>query len=182
MKSRLLMVIAGALLTLAAPLCSGAEVGADSAIFTAIRNNDVARLKTWLAAGANANSRDERGVPALLYASAYGSRDALKLLLDAGADVNSRDRLDATALMWSVTEPEKVTLLLSHGADVNAKSKTGRTALLLAALHNGSDRVVDLLLSKGADVRATDLRGLWAQPRPRVIRTRCASPSITDSM
>lgn len=153
------MVVVGAL-ALVAPLCSAADLGADPAIFTAIRNNDLARLKTSLAAAANANTRDERGVPALLYAGAYGSPAALKLLLDAGADVNSRDRLDATALMWSVTEPEKISLLLSHGADVNAKSKTGRTALLLAALHNGSDRVVDLLLSKGADIRATDLRGL----------------------
>lgn len=160
MKSRLLMVVVGALFALVAPLCSGADLGTDPAIFTAIRNNDLTKLKTSLAAGANANTRDERGVPALLYAAAYGSPTALKLLLDAGADVNSRDRLDATALMWSVTEPEKVALLLSHGADVNAKSKTGRTALLLAALHNGSSHVVDLLLSKGADIRATDLRGL----------------------
>jgi len=141
-------------------LCLGAEIGFDPRLQVAIRNDDLAGLKSMIAHGANVNARSDRGVPAILYASAYGSLTALKLLLNAGADVNAKDALDATPLMWSVTEPDKVDLLVARGADVNAKSKTGRTPLMLAALHNGSDRVVNLLLAKGADVKATDARGL----------------------
>lgn len=106
------------------------------------------------------NARGDRETTPLMYASAYGSLDAMKLLLDGGASVNAKNALDATALMWSVTEPDKARLLVEHGADVNAKSNTGRTPLLLAALHNGSDRVVDLLLAKGADMRVVDKGGL----------------------
>ena len=140
--------------------CLGAETGPQQRMLTAIRNGDLAELKSILAARADLTAPGDRGVPPLMYASAYGSLSALKLLLDAGADVNARDSLGATALMWSVTEPDKVDLLVARGADVNAKSKTGRTPLMLAALHNGSDRVVDLLLAKGADAKAVDNRGL----------------------
>jgi ankyrin repeat protein len=148
------------LAVLAVGLCSGAEIGVEQPLLTAIRNNDLAGIKAMIARGVNVNAHGERGIPPVMYASAFGSVNALKLLLDAGGDVNSRDSLDASALMWSVTEPDKVDLLIARGADVNAKSKTGRTALMLAALHNGSDRVVDLLLAKGADVNAKDARGL----------------------
>jgi ankyrin repeat protein len=141
-------------------VCPAAESDAEPPLLKAMRNNDLAGMKAMIARGENVNAKTGRGVPPIMYAGAYGSVDALKMLIEAGAEVNARDALDATALMWSVTEPEKVETLLAHGADVNAKSKTGRTALLLAALHNGSDRVVDFLLARGADIKATDARGL----------------------
>ena len=71
------------------------------------------------------NARGDRDTTPLMYASAYGSLDAMKLLLE-------------------------------HNAGVNAASKTGRAPLMIAALHNGSDRVVDLLLAKGANTKAQD--------------------------
>ncbi len=143
-----------------ASACFGAEADAAREMFTAIRNNDLSTVKSMAAKEANVNVRGDRGTTPLMYASAYGSIDAMKLLLDAGADVNARNAFDATALMWSVNEPAKVKLLIEHKADVNAKSKTGRTALMLAALHNGSDRVADLLLANGASAGAADNDGL----------------------
>jgi uncharacterized protein len=151
-------------------LYADVDVGTDTAIFAAIRNNDITRLKTLLGAGANANARGERGVPALMYARAYGSLNAVKLLLDAGADVNSSGGLGATALMWSVTEPEKVALLVSRGR-CQAKSKMGRTALLLAALHNGYDRVVDFLLRFEGG-------GYTRDGRSRAYFSRCSVGSV----
>ena len=170
-------------------LYADVDVGTDTAIFAAIRNNDITRLKTLLGAGANANARGERGVPALMYARAYGSLNAVKLLLDAGADVNSSGGLGATALMWSVTEPEKVALLVSRGR-CQAKSKMGRTALRGELLcfwpHCTTGTTVWWIfsfVSRGADIRATDEGLLFSvQRRQCVIRTKCASPSNTDSM
>jgi ankyrin repeat protein len=127
-------------------------------VFAFIRNNDLRDLQAAVEQGAGVNSRGDRETTPLMYAAAFGSLESVKLLL--AAQVNAHNAVGATALMWSVTEPAKVRLLVEHGADVNAKSTTGRTALLLAALHNGSDEVVDLLIAKGADVHARDNRGL----------------------
>jgi ankyrin repeat protein len=138
-------------------VCFGAE---SNALFTAIRNNDLAAVKTLTAATGAANVAGDRETTPLLYAGAYGSVEAMKILLAAGADVNAKNAFGATALMLSVTEPAKIRLLVDHGADVNAKSKAGRTALILAALHNGSDGVMDVLLAKGADTKPADKDGM----------------------
>ena len=140
--------------------CSYAQIDSVKALFTAIRNNDLSAVKSMAVKEGAANARGDRETTPLMYASAYGSLDAMKILLAAGADANLKNSFDATALIWSVTEPEKVQLLLEHNAGVNAASKTGRTPLMISALHNGSDRVVDMLLAKGAITNARDKDGL----------------------
>src|SRR5712692_3564224 len=127
--------------------------------YTAIRANDLARLKTLLASGPGNNVdgvHDNRGVTPLMHAAVVGSADAMRLLLDAGADVNARNDVGSTALMWSATDLAKVRLLLEHGADVNAASERHRTALLVAAMADGSAPIVRLLIAKGADVHVVD--------------------------
>ena len=140
--------------------CVAADSNAADRLFAFIRNDDIAGLTKAILEGADVNSRADRDTTPLMYAAAFGSLDALKLLKRAGARVNAQNAFGATALMWSVTETAKVRLLLDAGADVNARSSTGRTALLLAALHNGSDSVVDLLIDRQADMNAKDSRGL----------------------
>ncbi len=124
--------------------------------FEALRNNDLLTVKALTGGGFDVNTKDKRGTTALMYASAYGSTEAVKMLLEAGADVNSRNAFDATALMWAVNDREKVGLLLAKGADVNAKSKMGRSPLLMAASDDRGAPVVKLLLAKGAQVDARD--------------------------
>src|SRR5271156_4719221 len=98
---KLTMLVCRAILALLpVVLCSGAEIGPEQRLQNAIRNDNLAELKSMIAHGVNVNARGDRGVPLVMYAAAYGSTNALKLLLDAGADVNSKDLLDATALMW----------------------------------------------------------------------------------
>jgi ankyrin repeat protein len=151
-------------ITVAAFLAASSGLATDTAaanrLLILIRNNDLVSLKAAIAQGVGVNARADRNTTPLMYAAAFGSLDSLQVLQAAGADVNAQNAFGATALMWAVTEPAKVRLLLEHGADVNAKSSTGRTALLIAALHNGSDGVVDLLIAKGADMHAGDNRGL----------------------
>ena len=130
-----------------------AEVGDADRFYKAIRNDEVATLKT-LAKDPGTDVRDKRGTTPLMLAAAFGSIEAMKVLLDAGADVNAKNSFDATALMWCATDLAKVRLLVGKGADVNAKSKQGRTALLIAASSDGASEIVRFLLDKGADIKA----------------------------
>ena len=128
--------------------------------YSAIRENDLARLKSMTASGADVNLRDARGSTPLMHAAAIGSLEAMKLLLKAGADVNAKNGLDTTALIWGALDPAKVRLLVEAGASVNVRSKLGRTPLLVAAGRPGSADAVQLLLAKGADWKAADVRGV----------------------
>src|SRR4029077_17988724 len=127
--------------------------------YSAIRENDLSRLKSMTASGADVNLRDARGSTPLMAAGAGGRLEAMKLLLKAGADVNAKNGLDTTALIWGALDPAKVRLLVDAGANVNARSRLGRTPLMVAASRPGSGEAVRLLLSKGADSKAADVRG-----------------------
>ena len=133
-------------------------VAADTSekLFNAIRSNDLNAVKALLPGEKAANAKDNRETTPLMYASAFGSVEALKLLIDAGADVNARNAFGATALMWAVNDIGKVRLLLAKGAEVNSKSKMGRSALLMAASDDAGLPVVRMLLDKGAEVDARD--------------------------
>jgi ankyrin repeat protein len=127
------------------------------ALYSAIRNNDLATLQALLKGGADPNMSDPRGgTTPLMHAAAVGSTAAMTLLLDNGAKVNATNATGATALMWAATEIEKVRLLLARGADVNIASQRGRTALQSAARRDNSAAIVRLLLAAGADAKAVD--------------------------
>ncbi len=129
--------------------------------YQAIRNHDVTALRSLIKSG-DVNTRDKRDATPLMYASAVGASEALRLLIEAGADVNAKNAFDATALMWCAGDTYKVKMLVSKGADVNARSKQGRTPLLIAAASNDSYDVVKFLMDSGADVSARDSMGQTA--------------------
>ncbi len=142
-------------------LTAGSQSTVDPLV-QAIRNNDLASLKTQIAAGADVNSRDRRGVAPLLYAAAFGSTEAVKLLLDSGADVHAKNAFDATALIWAAGQPGKARLLIEKGAAVNARTRQGRTPLMIAAACDGCVATVGLLLSEDADPKVQDAGGSTA--------------------
>jgi ankyrin repeat protein len=123
---------------------------ASERFYQAIRNNDLASLRTLLKTSDVNATRDQRESTPLMFAAAYGSIDAMKLLLDAGADVNAKNAFAVTPLLWCTGDLAKVSLLIDKGADVNARSKQSMTPLLVAA-SNGAADVVKLLLEKGAN-------------------------------
>jgi ankyrin repeat protein len=126
------------------------------AFYTAIRNNDLAKLQALLSGPGAVNVRDDRGITPLMYSAVAGSTEVMRLLIDKGADVNATNAFGSTALMWSVSDLSKTRLLLDAGANVNTASKAGRTALLIAAMSDRSAEIVRLLIAKGADVKAKD--------------------------
>src|SRR5947209_17671228 len=101
-------------------VCSGSPAAAAASpadVYTAIRTNDLARLRTLIASREDANAPGEFGQPPLLAAAVAGSVDAMRLLLDTGADVNAQNPFGSTALMLSATQMPKVQLLLDRGAN-----------------------------------------------------------------
>jgi ankyrin repeat protein len=144
-------------------MIAGAVLGQDVAktpdqFYAAIRENNLAQLKTLLDQKGSANVADDRGITPLMYAAENGSVEAMRLLIDRGADVNTQNAFGSTALLWSVADPAKVRLLLDRGAQVNTVARSGRTALIVAGFTNPSAEVVKLLLAKGAKVDVMDYR------------------------
>jgi N-acyl-D-amino-acid deacylase len=125
-------------------------------LYSAIRANDLGRIKTLLDQGVSANAEGPDGITPLMVAAEIGSLEAMNMLIDRRADVNAKNAYGSTALMWSVTDPKKVRLLLDHGADVNVASRSGRTALIVASFANPSAEVVRMLVAKGANVGVMD--------------------------
>ena len=129
---------------------------ASDAFYSAIRDNDLARLQRLLESGKPDIPDPRGGATPLMYAAAFGSIEAMTLLLDKGASANASNSAGATALMWAASDISKVKVLLSRGADPRAVSQRGRTALFIAARNDASSATVRLLMAAGADPKATD--------------------------
>ena len=106
-----------------------------------------------IAAGANVNLADRRGVSPLMYAAWHCQEDILSFLLNQHANVNAVDADGSSALMFAAYQCENAYVLaklLKAKADVNARSKDGETALTLAAA-SGAECAVRMLVIAGAD-------------------------------
>ena len=97
------------------------------------------------------------GFQPLGLASFFGHVEAARLLVERGAEVNSASRNDmkvmplhsAAATGDPDTRYELAKLLLEHGADPNARQQDDYTPLM-AAEHNGDERLRRLLVESGA--------------------------------
>ena len=127
--------------------------------FDAIRSNDLARVREFSRDPSLLQSADSKGLTPLLYASAFGSLDAMRTLIGAGADVNAAEPQGASPLHWAACDPARVKLLLDHGAKADAGSAQGRTPLMIASGCESAGESVRMLLEKGADVNARQANG-----------------------
>lgn len=137
-------------------------------LMQAAAEGDVARVRSLLAAGADANARDEEGATALMRAAHAGHLDAVRALVDAGADVDATDDRGWGALAKAVYNADLdrgfanvVEFLIERGANVEAPIGYGIRPLMLAAGY-GEIAVVEALLAGGADVLARNEGGLTA--------------------
>ena len=132
------------------------------AVVRAAKAGDVDGLQKALAAGADVNTRDDKGWTALMHAADKGYVLLVELLLAGGADPNIHRPDGVTALFMAAMRghSEIVTALVAVGADpakaisdetdVNARDAKGWTALMRMA-DKGSVLLVEPLLAAGAD-------------------------------
>jgi len=139
----------------------------ESALFNAIKNDDVKEVEQVIKAGADVNARNNGVVP-LAWAASGCHKEIVELLLANGAEVNARDTHSGlfrgmTPLMWAVHRCKKdiVELFLAKGADIGIKDNSGKTAWLWSVV--GRDKeIVELLLTKGVDINERDNSGATA--------------------
>ena len=116
--------------------------------------------KFVLAQGAEVNSQDNHGQPALFIAAQHGQSGLAHVLLKGGADVDSLDKKGRAPLSYAAEwgKHEMVQLLLREGADINSLDESGRTPLSYAS-EKHKHETVQLLLKAGADVNCGNKSG-----------------------
>ena len=122
-------------------------------------------------------SKDDNGIPILVWAVTHSDEKAVKLLLKNGADPNIKVMKKSTdpAIFEACpgvnleTTPDKFIsrrtetknicqLLIKAGVDLKYKNLIGVTVLSKAAT-SGRDDICELLIANGADVKQTDRIG-----------------------
>lgn len=146
--------------SLATELARGDAAVPAGALVEACYQGQALLVRALLAAGADANERDEEGCPALLLAASERSSAIVALLLAAGADPHAalEDRTQAIHLAARFGVAESLRLLLDAGVSVEVRDELERTPLWCAAAE-GNLEAVELLLAAGARVDARDLDG-----------------------
>jgi len=112
------------------------NVAVTSALETAIRIGDLDVLKLLLAADANPNARDRKGMSLLMQAVGEERFAPVQALVDAGADVNARDHtgLSVLELVHGYEAQPILKLLLARGVKVNARGRYGPMLVDLAGM------------------------------------------------
>ena len=150
----------------------------NQALYDAMHDRDLNRMRALLDGGASANSRSVglranilpsdygrpvyHPYPPLVTAIDMGRVDMVRLLLDKGADPNWRGKVrGATPLMIAARNGQApaVQVLIERGVDPNQKDNNGWTALFYGASHV---EVVEVLLARGADIHVTAKDGRTA--------------------
>ncbi|MEK7864011.1 MAG: ankyrin repeat domain-containing protein, partial [Chloroflexota bacterium] len=101
--------------------------------WAAVRDNAPA-VKLLASRGANMETRDRRGLTALMHASRWGHKEGVVALLDAGANIEAVDGNGWSALMWTAFkgQTEMVAFLLDRGADLDVREVTDHDAAVEA--------------------------------------------------
>lgn len=121
-------------------------------------DNDVARARELIRAGADVNHQDDTQQSAYLIAASEGYVDLLDLTLRNGADINAKDSYDGTALIRAAERghADIVGRLVQAGIDLDHVNNLGWTALHEAVVlgDDGPDAAdtVRVLVAAGVDI------------------------------
>ncbi|HEU4692897.1 MAG TPA: ankyrin repeat domain-containing protein [Vicinamibacterales bacterium] len=165
------------------------RASADDRLISAVKQRDVAAVRSLVQARADVNAPGGDGTTALHWAVQADDVDVTTVLIEGGANVTAANRLGVTPLALAATNGNArlIDALLKAGADPNESTPEGETVLMTAS-RTGSSSAVELLLEAGAGVNATESwRGetalMWAaaQDHAEVVTLLVAHGAATDA-
>ena len=129
----------------------------------AAAENDLEKVKKLLGTGVNINSKNSRGVTALMNAANAGNVEIVEYLTTRGADVNIRSVAGKTALMYAAenNKPQVIPVLLKARTALKSADNSTIIALMYAA-SDGYVEVVEAMLKNRVNVNIRDNSGMTA--------------------
>ncbi|PKH20464.1 hypothetical protein CIG19_17685 [Enterobacterales bacterium CwR94] len=125
------------------------STGPDAAWFDAVKQGNLARVKTMVAKGQKLEAKDDasQGQTALGWAAFIGYTDMVHFLVDSGADIRATDRADVYNALKSAVMGGNVEVIsylyekLKGETDWNKRESDGETLFLVGAVDGRYDFV-----------------------------------------
>ncbi len=149
-------------------------------IINAARRGDLATIDEALSAGADPNTRDDRGDTALILAITKRNIPAARHLIAAGADIHLPSTADGrtplfATMGWSYYGMDKFRQeLIDAGVDLNVRHTKNGTTPLMRSLWHHPGVPTKQLVEAGADLNVRDNKG-------RTILTRAIAENKTET-
>jgi ankyrin repeat protein len=132
-------------------------VDKDFELLLASMEGDTSKLKAFIKAGADVNTKTWDGVTPLMYAAQSGHLRVAEILIDNGAEVNAKpqNQMDALLGACAAGHIHIADTLILNGANPNSINLNGVSPLMIAAAF-GYDTLADMLLFYKANVNQAD--------------------------
>lgn len=126
------------------------NLSGETALFQAIKNNNIKAVDALLMDGAFVNIKNLEGMTPLIYAVIYAKNSKIiESLIELGnADVNLPDNTGKTALHYAVEHKKDFAILklLKNKANIDAQDLAGETPLMDALSKPNNFKIVNLLM------------------------------------
>ena len=109
--------------TIAVVVLVGCGESSSELLIQSVREGNIEAVKQHLAAGADVNVKDARGMTPLHLATSNGQKEIVEPLIAAGADVNAKMNNGMTPLDTAIPHPELADLLRKHGGKTRKELK-----------------------------------------------------------
>jgi ankyrin repeat protein len=121
----------------------------DQRLLAAAADGDAEGIRRAVAAGADPDTRDSAGTPALMLATRAHSADAVRALIEAEADIDAQDAERSNPFLFAGAEGllDILTLANEAGADPAVTNRYGGVALI-PACERGHVEIVRYLLNE----------------------------------
>jgi ankyrin repeat protein len=120
-------------------------------LISAVKIGDFKKVKTFIAAGAGLEARDNENMTALMRAAENGYSDIVSILLDAGADISAQDKFGFTAFCKAADKNhvDVVKILITKGAATDSTFED----VFVSSVSKGNTEMVKALMVESARIK-----------------------------